>query len=1424
MQIYDPLASVSANLVAVLSPNGGSAHDLQSRTIDGRVWGSSDLVTRSGSVAASYLPKWNAVTGGAYSLSQSRLFDNGTVTALDSTGFASQVVSTRELAPQFWVAAASRWSSINGLVGGFGSMTLTHPTWVRSHDFLAAWDSRGGVLLATASVPGITIISPEAAVLGSSGAMTSTLRSHTPYFSRIASDASYSAAVVTFDFDTYTDGSLWRRLHIRSTGLEAFRPLVACYTPFSAPTNVKVTVSVSNDGGSTSSTTFSDIVVYNGTMVLKDGIWVGPPDTLGGSASNWIRRVKFEFTVDSVNSTDFIRFTQISLLSTTPTSLDVPAYDQINRWRASQIYTNGSSLRWEPTVSTGPWDAVAHVWGQSGNLYLHAPFTSGRVILGWNKSGTPTSVVSGVYESAVHKLRPESGSEDVQLGDASLPWNGLFTKGQISIYRPAGNLFMLGTVTGEAHGRFSVDTSGGLEWGSGAATRDVNLYRSTANVLKTDDTLDVGGSLTVQTGNLNVVAGEINGVKRKLNSVNISLSGSSVDEIATVHASMTNKLRFVSPILQEESTNGSVWTTSTRATVNQLADLMIGEGVQTTINAIPALSVGGQGHYRLTWDSTVTGYVSLNTLYAYCSTSGNDVTFKIERYHNTTGWATLVTGVGSAWPGHLFIPHTQTFFNVGSTYYGMVRVTFSILSATLANPFQLNSLEWYGSFPAGSRDPALYDRNKNVVFPAELTAKNRINLTGSTFNTVIWNANGQGAPTFTTQSVGTKLVLNPALSGSSADFALGVESNALWSSVGTSAHSFKWYAGTTSILTLSGAGNLTASGSLVCTSAQLSSGGLVITNGGMSAASTATGLLADLWAGNSQTARIGYISMGRASSGYPLLGFNFTATTTGDVYNYTASNYASAWEFASGNIRSRHADTGTLGTAITWVNRLLIPRTGNMTIDGNTVFHTGIDGAGSTFDADLLDGVQGANYSRLDAIAHHTLEIGTQQEFYIDAFDRNSGTYGTGSVGWSYNASIRRLTLQGYNNWATGGSALGALYFTVPLSGTAEIATQTWASATFAALSHNQAWSTITSTPTTVDGYGITDGVKITRTLGTQHSLTGGGTLAADRTLSLVNDEASPTASKYYGTNVSGTKGWWALPSAAGTVTSVGLAAPSFLTVTGSPVTSSGTLTLALASQTANSFFAAPNGAAGTPSFRAMVAADVPSLAISKITSLQSELDGKLSLASGGSVNGNTGFLGDLIAYAGVYSRSPNASTVGATNRVAVFATDPSSSPQRIYSRTLSEFLSDIGAAASSHTHSYLPLSGGQLSGTLDFTGSSSLTYSGASSFTVSSVTSLNLNSSTDLVLFSGSGYSVITNCGTLRPAVNNVTWLGSPSYRWGFVFGEQGEFNHLNASLSFKLPNAAPGSAASCNAYFDAATNKLWIYNGSAWKSVTLT
>lgn len=69
-----------------------------------------------------------------------------------------------------------------------------------------------------------------------------------------------------------------------------------------------------------------------------------------------------------------------------------------------------------------------------------------------------------------------------------------------------------------------------------------------------------------------------------------------------------------------------------------------------------------------------------------------------------------------------------------------------------------------------------------------------------------------------------------------------------------------------------------------------------------------------------------------------------------------------------------------------------------------------------------------------------------------------------------------------------------------------------------------------------------------------------------------------------------------------GTVTSVKMTVPSGFTVTGSPITTSGTLAVSLDSQAANKVLASPTGSAGIPSFRVLAASDIPDLNASKIT------------------------------------------------------------------------------------------------------------------------------------------------------------------------------------------------------------------------------
>ena len=91
-----------------------------------------------------------------------------------------------------------------------------------------------------------------------------------------------------------------------------------------------------------------------------------------------------------------------------------------------------------------------------------------------------------------------------------------------------------------------------------------------------------------------------------------------------------------------------------------------------------------------------------------------------------------------------------------------------------------------------------------------------------------------------------------------------------------------------------------------------------------------------------------------------------------------------------------------------------------------------------------------------------------------------------------------------------------------------------------------------------------------------------------------------------------------------GTVTSVALSLPNIFSVSGSPVTTSGTLTGTLATQTTNKVFAAPNGSTGTPTFRALVADDLPDLSSVYLPISGGTVSSNLTISGNLTVNGTT--------------------------------------------------------------------------------------------------------------------------------------------------------------------------------------------------------
>ena len=109
-----------------------------------------------------------------------------------------------------------------------------------------------------------------------------------------------------------------------------------------------------------------------------------------------------------------------------------------------------------------------------------------------------------------------------------------------------------------------------------------------------------------------------------------------------------------------------------------------------------------------------------------------------------------------------------------------------------------------------------------TLIAAGSTTAAQLTFGGATNNWIGFNANGSGAPSFTTRSTGVKVVFYPLLNTVQADYATGVESGFLWNGVPSSAQGFKWYGGTTLAATLTGLGALSLTGGLTATTGSFS--------------------------------------------------------------------------------------------------------------------------------------------------------------------------------------------------------------------------------------------------------------------------------------------------------------------------------------------------------------------------------------------------------------------------------------------------------------------------------------------------------------------------------------------------------------------------------------------------------------------------
>jgi hypothetical protein len=138
---------------------------------------------------------------------------------------------------------------------------------------------------------------------------------------------------------------------------------------------------------------------------------------------------------------------------------------------------------------------------------------------------------------------------------------------------------------------------------------------------------------------------------------------------------------------------------------------------------------------------------------------------------------------------------------------GVSVVTTATVNTLIANSLTNYATQTYvnsqGFITSSALSPYTTTSGLGTIIANSLT-----NLSSDiTFSTV-----GVGAPTFVTTSTGTKISYYPQESANSVDYATGIESGALWTSIPQAASNFafKWYGGTSTVATLNGLGTLTA--------------------------------------------------------------------------------------------------------------------------------------------------------------------------------------------------------------------------------------------------------------------------------------------------------------------------------------------------------------------------------------------------------------------------------------------------------------------------------------------------------------------------------------------------------------------------------------------------------------------------------------
>jgi hypothetical protein len=314
------------------------------------------------------------------------------------------------------------------------------------------------------------------------------------------------------------------------------------------------------------------------------------------------------------------------------------------------------------------------------------------------------------------------------------------------------------------------------------------------------------------------------------------------------------------------------------------------------------------------------------------------------------------------------------------------------------------------------------------------TGGGQIYLNGATGNRIDFAGVGYNVPTFTTRSVGTKIVLYPALGASSVDYAIGIEASTLWSSIPGTAYQFKWYAGTTSVADLTGAGVLTVAGSTSqinvdnlrldgnTLSSTNTNGNVIITpngTGGIAGgtAATVTGNYATVGGGCSNTASGNFSTV---SGGYPntASGAYSTVGGGGGVFgsNIASGNFSTV-SGGGGVLYGGNTASGAYSTVGGGGGGAIFGGSPNTASGNFSTVSGGKSNCACACVSTVVGGYQ-AKASRYGEVAHAAGQFAQKGDAQHSTFvARKNTTNATANVELFLDGSAQRMTLTAETTW-----------------------------------------------------------------------------------------------------------------------------------------------------------------------------------------------------------------------------------------------------------------------------------------------------------------------------------------------------------------------------------------------------------------------